>query len=267
MYGQPPPPLGYGYGAPAPQWGNNPYAPPAPGMGYPSFPAQPGTGNWLKWAYVATLALGVLLVFSGIGFMAAGAPDYESGDPGDDDLAGLGGGLMAFGFTMWFVRIIFGLIWLYSSWNSIPPEMRFTKSRTMTPGAAVGFLFIPFFNLYWLFVANVGLCDALDYGLTTVGSYRRAPRVAAIIAGIFQLVPYLNLLISPFTWLLFMFLADGARNELLTRLAQGQGGQQPQPPPMGAMAGGGYGPPPGYGAPPGYGPPPYGGGGGYPPPY
>jgi hypothetical protein len=248
MYGNPPPPPGYGYGAPPQQqWGNNPYAPPQMMAGPPTLVAQPGAGGWLKWAYAACLGLGVFMVFGGIGLAAIDDDD-------DGALAALGGGLMVFGGSMWFVRIIFGLIWLYSSWNSLPPEMRFTKSRTMSAGEAVGFCFIPFYNLYWIFVANVGLCDALDYGLSTVGSYRRAPRGAAIVACIFQLIPYLNFLISPFTWLLWMFLADSARFELLSRLAQQQAGGG-GPPPMGAMPqapGGGYGPP-GYNSPPPYG--------------
>ncbi len=242
MYGQPPP--GYGYGAPRPQWGNNPYAPPQPAMGYPSVVAPPGTGGWLKWAYAACLGLGVFMVFGGIGLVAVDDED-------DGALSALGGVLGMFGVSMWFVRLIFGLIWLYSSWSSIPPELRFTKTRMMSPGEAVGFCFIPFYNFYWIFVANVGLCDALDYGLQRVGSFRRAPRGSAIVACIFQLIPYLNFLISPFTWLIFMFLADGARFELLSRLAA-QRGQQAGPPPMGAMSqapGGGYGPP-GYNAPP-----------------
>ncbi len=270
MYGQPPP--GYGYGAPPqqPQWGNNPYAAPAPmgmGMGMPSVVARPGAGNWVKWAYLGCLVLMGVLIVAGMGIASLAAPDYESGDPGDDSLSALGGGLIAFGASMWLIRIIFGVIWVYVSWDSIPYEMRFTKSRPMSPGSAVGFLFVPLYNLYWIFVANVGLCDAIDYGFMSVGSYRRAPRGAAIMACVFQLIPYLNFLISPFTWLIFMFMADSARTEMLTALAQGGGQQQQQggypAPPMGGPMGG-YGPPPGY-PPPGYAPP-YGGGG-YPPAY
>jgi len=144
-------------------------------MGYPSVVAPPGTGGWLKWAYAACLGLGVFMVFGGIGLVAVDDED-------DGALSALGGVLGMFGVSMWFVRLIFGLIWLYSSWSSIPPELRFTKTRMMSPGEAVGFCFIPFYNFYWIFVANVGLCDALDYGLQCVGSFRRAPRARSTTA-------------------------------------------------------------------------------------
>ncbi len=47
---------------------------------------------------------------------------------------------------------VFYLMFLYKCWSLIPQGW----ART-TPGKAVGFLFIPFFNLYWMFVAQVGL--------------------------------------------------------------------------------------------------------------
>ncbi len=48
-------------------------------------------------------------------------------------------------------------ILLYRYWRLIPPERAVT-----TPGKAVGFLFIPVFNLYWMFVSLVGLGNAFD---------------------------------------------------------------------------------------------------------
>jgi MFS family permease len=48
------------------------------------------------------------------------------------------------------------LILLYKAWRAI----RDGHPR-MTPGKAVGFLFIPFYNLYWVFQAYVGF--AADY--------------------------------------------------------------------------------------------------------
>lgn len=52
--------------------------------------------------------------------------------------------------------IVMRFVLLYKMWKAIQSEY----SRT-TPGAAVGFLFIPFFNLYWTFQAWYGW--ALDY--------------------------------------------------------------------------------------------------------
>lgn len=47
-----------------------------------------------------------------------------------------------------FVWSIMSLVLIYKMWESINDGM--TKP---TPGAAVGFLFIPFFSIYWIFIA------------------------------------------------------------------------------------------------------------------
>jgi len=99
----------------------------------------------------------------------------------------------------------------------LPPSMRYTATRQVSPGQAIGFLFIPFFNWYWIFVANVGYCDALDRMLINQGSHRRAPKGLAIACCVTQLVPYVNILIAPFLWMTYMILADRAKAELLPR--------------------------------------------------
>lgn len=53
--------------------------------------------------------------------------------------------------------VVFQCLILHKLWSMIPPE----KAQT-TPGKAVGFLFIPFFNFYWIFVAFLGLAKALN---------------------------------------------------------------------------------------------------------
>jgi ABC-type Mn2+/Zn2+ transport system permease subunit len=47
---------------------------------------------------------------------------------------------------------VFGSLILYRGWAAVQDG-----SAQTTPGKAVGFCFIPFFNLYWSFVAHVGL--------------------------------------------------------------------------------------------------------------
>ena len=57
--------------------------------------------------------------------------------------------------------IILGLIFLsvlhYRCWKTVPLEFRAT-----TPGKAVGFMFIPFFNFYWAFISWPKLSEGLS---------------------------------------------------------------------------------------------------------
>ena len=52
--------------------------------------------------------------------------------------------------------VVFTCILHYRCWAAVPKEV----ART-TPGKAVGFLFIPFFNFYWAFVSYQGLAEDL----------------------------------------------------------------------------------------------------------
>jgi hypothetical protein len=238
-----PPPQPYA----APQ---NPYAAPyaSPwGAGGPwSGPlAEPGSGNWIKWAYAGSLAVMVLLVVAGIAIM----PDGNTYDPDyDQDMADLGGALAGIGMMFWLVRLIFAFVWINQAWSAIPFPYRMTSSgKQVSPGSAVGLLFVPIFNLYWMFVVSAGLSDAMGSALASTGSYRQPAKGLAITGCVMQLIPYVNLILAPFIWFFFMFSVDGAKREMLERLRaqqqqQGQGAQGPM----------------GYGAPaPGY-PAPYG---------
>jgi len=55
------------------------------------------------------------------------------------------------------VAIVLSCIVHYRCWKAVPKEI----ART-TPGKAVGFLFIPFFNFYWAFVSYMGLAEDLN---------------------------------------------------------------------------------------------------------
>jgi hypothetical protein len=57
-----------------------------------------------------------------------------------------------------------GFVLHYKLWKMIPREI----ART-TPGKAVGFLFIPFFNWYWQFVSYVGLSQDMNTTLRSRG--------------------------------------------------------------------------------------------------
>jgi hypothetical protein len=97
---------------------------------------------WLGWA-------GFI-----VGFALVGA----AGD--ENEPVAMAGGLVIFasaacmiaGYTVSFVKI-------YRAWALIQPLRRIDRGEVdmPTPGAAVGLLFVPFFNLYWNFVALYGL--------------------------------------------------------------------------------------------------------------
>jgi len=61
------------------------------------------------------------------------------------------------GFLSYIGMIAFLCLFLYKAWDLIQDG----NVRT-SPGKAVGFMFIPFFNLYWQFVAWMGLCEDLN---------------------------------------------------------------------------------------------------------
>lgn len=61
--------------------------------------------------------------------------------------------LFILAFVIFALSVIFSMVLIYYFWDSIREG---SKTR-ITPGKAVGFMFIPFFNLYWSFQAYVGL--------------------------------------------------------------------------------------------------------------
>ena len=59
--------------------------------------------------------------------------------------------VLLLGMALASIAAIIGYVILYKAWQAIQDG----QPRT-TPGKAVGYLFIPFFNLYWMFIAYWG---------------------------------------------------------------------------------------------------------------
>jgi hypothetical protein len=224
-YGYPPPPVG-GFGAqPAPNGYASPsYAPP-PYFGYAQPPFAPqaqagfagqpgGTGApALKWGVFGSFVGGILAFVASGGISAA--LDNDTG-------ASIGAIFSIIGMLAFGAYFITALMWLYKSWEMLPAHARMSGNGTMvSPGQAIGFLFVPFYNLYWYFVCSAGMCTAYDRVLQSYGSTKRAPRGLAITAAIFQVIPYVNLVLGPFLWIAFMFAMESTKSEY-RRLASGQ---------------------------------------------
>lgn len=85
--------------------------------------------------------------------------------------AGIGGLIYMLGLMILLVSTVFFYINLHRAWNCLQAG----APRT-TPGKAVGFLFIPFFNIYWLFVAFAGLSKDWNRVIASHPDLQQAPK-------------------------------------------------------------------------------------------
>lgn len=137
----------------------------------------------------------------------------------DDDLTNLFVGILGFFAIAPFLLTltILPLVVLYKMWASIRDG---NHART-TPGKAIGFLFIPFFNFYWLFQVWGGF--PTDYNKY---AERHRLNVPLLGSGIYtayavlialSVIPFLNILTAlaaQFVFLVIMVKTSDAVNRL-----------------------------------------------------
>jgi len=87
---------------------------------------------------------------------------------------------------------IFTLVWL----NLMHGKMCRVRADDPSAGKAVGFCFIPFFNLYWIFFTYRRLCLRVAEQRGLYGLPPGNLRGLATTACIFQVIPYINFLLS-----------------------------------------------------------------------
>lgn len=90
----------------------------------------------------------------------------------------------------WF----FGVMLLQQFWKIVPEDI-----ARITPGKAVGFIFIPFFNFYWVFVAYFGLGKDMNEALRQRGIQYQVNEILGITfcilvisAAILSMISYLG---------------------------------------------------------------------------
>ena len=82
-------------------------------------------------------------------------------------------------------------------------------------GRAIGFSFIPYLNLYWLFWHPLRLCDRLDLQFRLRGMRQRAPRGLLLACSIFTLIPFVNLIFGiPVLWTIGVSMLQATVNEV-----------------------------------------------------
>lgn len=87
---------------------------------------------------------------------------------------------------------IFTMIWL----NLMHGKMCRVRADDPSAGKAIGFCFIPFFNLYWIFFTYRRLCLRIDEQRDLYGLPPSNLTGLATAACIFQVIPYINGLIG-----------------------------------------------------------------------
>ena len=171
-----------------------------PGQGRPASrgPVSVGKkgGNFavLGWA-LAGFFLGVAMTIAG-GVMM-GAPsleevareDFVAPEPSTAMTALTLGGMALYSVSLLVYGIV-TLVYLHRAWKvlQVLPGVR------STPGKAVGFLFIPLFNIYWLFVCYYGW--AQDYNILKQRS--AVPGAPDVPSGLFLAFCIITLVLGPF---------------------------------------------------------------------
>lgn len=193
----------------APSFGNDPYRAATSGGAQPPFSAA------------TRIVFTIFSVFGMLGFVGAivgwiamfasmeanhGSASRQAGEP--DAGAGIA---VAVAFTVLMIGLygylITGIVWMYKAWNWLPADQRYMKhwKGWISPSQASLFLLIPYFHYYWMFVINLGFCDAIDrmrIARGHAGPRVEAPKGLALAACITQLV--IPLPVGMILWLVYM---------------------------------------------------------------
>lgn len=137
-----------------------------PGGNYP-----PVVAKAASFALVAGMLGGGMALMGVVGVLAAGGA-IKSGSLEGPQIALLLV-LMSVGVVGILVAAVLQYVYLARLWSCL----RYGNPRT-TPGKAVGFLFVPFYNMYWIFVAFLGLAQDWNRITREFADLQRAPRMS-----------------------------------------------------------------------------------------
>jgi len=113
----------------------------------------------------------------------------------------------------YFTLGIFSIVWL----NHYHDYLSRTKPDDPTSGRAIGFLFIPFYSLYWIFFTHLRLCERVDRDRQGVELPVHSLRSWALACSVIQIIPYINIFNYLFLYLCFAIPMQKSLNELAER--------------------------------------------------
>lgn len=153
------------------------------------------------WFLIVALVSGALYLIGMSGFAAAVAIQDRDVSP----ILGISGfAMLMIGALLVYGKLALGMYWLHQAWKWLPIEQRYDKNGKRIGPDGVFMLLIPYYNLYWMFVINLALCDAMERVRFSARTPESAPRDTAMWACILELVPFANFFVSPFFWASYM---------------------------------------------------------------
>ena len=170
------------------------------GGNYPMLSVKPASFGLWMWTFIGSLlCLLLAIVFFGLGVSAAASapppPTGEMPTAGGPQMM-LGGIMYMIFFPMVLVSMIFFMMNIYRAWSCL-----LAGNPSTTPGKAVGFMFIPFFNIYWIFVAIAGLPKDWNRIVSSYEDLHTAPRMSE---GVFLMYAIGSIIFPPLS-LVVMF--------------------------------------------------------------
>lgn len=111
------------------------------------FPCGPHAGANFGLMLLLVL-VGFFIMMGSVAVFVVGAAGSGGGRPQEAFMA-IGALVMFAGVALMMWGCILGIIYMYRAWCGIQGHPQVETS----PGKAVGFMFIPFFSLYWVFIA------------------------------------------------------------------------------------------------------------------
>ncbi len=194
---------------------NVPYRAQAPGAGFEPI------GKTTRLVFGALVGLMSVLFVTSIGTWTAAliASEHNERHQPDETLFTIGVIALFVMIFMLYGQIAAGLVWVYKAWSWVPWDQRYTRHwrSWITPSQAALMLLIPYFHYYWMFVANCGLCDALDRLRVSYPTSKPAPKNLAIAACVCQLV--IPFPVGSILWLIFMARIEQMTAEMSASMA------------------------------------------------
>jgi hypothetical protein len=163
-------------------------------------------GSATRWVFAAVAITMILGVLGGVGLMIGAFVHKNEFGVEDQDMLLASVIALCASILLLYVQVGVAVAWLRKVWGWLPPEQRWTKhwKSWITPSQAGFFLLVPYFHWYWMFVINLGLCDALDR-MRPQHPASAPPRglvMAAMICQIAQL--FVPIPVAGALWLVYM---------------------------------------------------------------